>query len=636
MLAIFEIFLIVSCFCLFFVSFFQKKYEESIPLSFFITIFIIYIMGILGSLKAGVYIVVFLAFISFILSITRIIYKKSIRDSLSKIFTPAFFIFGLLSILLFIANYHRLASSWDEFSHWADIVKAMFTINDFGTSPLSHSTFKAYPPAMSIFQYFTLQLSGEFEEWIMYYAYQLVTLSLFMPFISKIKHRNVLTAILVFLVILVTPTIFFNDFYNIVYIDAFLGLLFGFTVGYIFLIREVDFLNAATTFLAIITLVLTKDAGLFFAITSAFLFILKLIFGKIDLSGFQNQMKGRITLSFTVISAVFLAKFSWNYEITINNVTPGFDGKVNFKELFTILIDKSLNFRNTHSYRKDVLNSFVSSLLSSSIQIGPLTLSPVHILVMFVVLFFIVIVISRRLDIIDLSSHNKAYLSSFYCSILIYIFGLLISYMYKFSEYEATILASFSRYISIVFAAGIMFFVIIILQYYLSKPHFSNLLTIMLVTVIIIAPHSNIYSFISRSNVYSSISVRDPYINLSSQIANAIETEASKVFVISQADSGYDYWALRYSLRPHIVSNSYLWSIGEPFFEGDIWTARIGAKEWKEILLNEKYEYVVIYRLNDYFINNYGSLFADPSSINANAIYKVDQRNGQLKLLSHS
>ena len=68
------------------------------------------------------------------------------------------FIIGLIIFLLVffafsVFNAGKLASTWDEFSHWIDIVKAMTTVDDFGTNPQSLSTFKSYPPAMSIFQY---------------------------------------------------------------------------------------------------------------------------------------------------------------------------------------------------------------------------------------------------------------------------------------------------------------------------------------------------------------------------------------------------------------------------------------------------------------------------------------------------
>lgn len=56
-----------------------------------------------------------------------------------------------------------------------------------------------------------------------------------------------------------------------------------------------------------------------------------------------------------------------------------------------------------------------------------------------------------------------------------------------------------------------------------------------------------------------------------------------------------------------------------------------GADEWHQTLLND-YDYVALYLLDEYFINTYSKLFADPSEISNNTVYVVNKETGLLEL----
>ena len=97
-----------------------------------------------------------------------------------------------------------------------------------------------------------------------------------------------------------------------------------------------------------------------------------------------------------------------------------------------------------------------------------------------------------------------------------------------------------------------------------------------------------------------------------------------KLYLISIADKGGDLSAAHYILTPIKVNESKEgkanWSIGKPYYEGDIWTRDISVEDIRKIILRD-YTYVFIQRSNEEFEEIYRELFID--EIEEKALYKV-------------
>lgn len=105
------------------------------------------------------------------------------------------------------------------------------------------------------------------------------------------------------------------------------------------------------------------------------------------------------------------------------------------------------------------------------------------------------------------------------------------------------------------------------------------------------------------------------------------KTERPRTFIISQHNGDWDYYTLRYCLRPCVSTG---WTLAtEGSEEGLI---PMTPEEWKEQL--REYDYVVIYRTDEPFTEQYGSLFAyyadysDP--VSPKTAYKVDHEQEKL------
>lgn len=64
---------------------------------------------------------------------------------------------------------------------------------------------------------------------------------------------------------------------------------------------------------------------------------------------------------------------------------------------------------------------------------------------------------------------------------------------------------------------------------------------------------------------------------------------------------------------------------------GDMYSVEKSPEEWMDELV-ENYDYVALYKLNDYFIQNYAEMF-EGEEIVSNALYRVNKQTQTLELV---
>ena len=136
---------------------FKKRIEETMPISTVCIILIIFLAGLLDNLKIGAILVQILTIIQLIFILITILKKdkNGIKEILGRILTPGLLIYTALFIVNVIINKGRIFEDYDEFNHWAVIIKNMFIYNTYGTNPETIVRFNEYPPFTAIFQYLT-------------------------------------------------------------------------------------------------------------------------------------------------------------------------------------------------------------------------------------------------------------------------------------------------------------------------------------------------------------------------------------------------------------------------------------------------------------------------------------------------
>ena len=190
---------------------FKHKIETTIPTWICITIIVLYIFGLFGGLKIGVYAVVGMSVLGFGYAVYSFFRDK--KESLSTIFTPGMAVYFILFLLSWWGSNGRILTRWDEFSHWGLTVKNMYLLNAFSNHPASTVIFQDYPPATALFQYLFTQMLGAFTEPYLYQAMNMLYFSVAIFLFKDLKWKEWGQIMMRFIFVLVLPIVFYDDFY---------------------------------------------------------------------------------------------------------------------------------------------------------------------------------------------------------------------------------------------------------------------------------------------------------------------------------------------------------------------------------------------------------------------------------------
>ena len=607
----------------------KHTFEEALPFTAMSMVFIVFVFGVCGSLIAGVIACVILALLLYGLSLYSLIRNQNWKDAGKRLFTPGFAVFSLLFLVISICNIGKLASQWDEFSHWVDIVKVMTTLDDFGTNGASASAFQSYPPGMSVFQYILqkltvwLQPGAVFSEWRVYVAYQLFALIPLMPFFKTCSFRKPLHLLICIFALFVTPLMFYSDLYRSVYIDPYLGIVSGAGLLLIFLWKEKDWLYHSLIWCYCGMLILAKDAGMMFAIFLLGAYVLDLFVGR-EGKLIKADVKKNIVLSVGALLSILIPKLLWNLELHTSHAKINFSEKFDFGAMLRIFLGKDTSYRTT------VLKNYAGALFSNSFPIGHTQFQFSYFVLLILCLLSLFLLIrwtmktesSKKRTAITVMSVTAAQL-------LFYLFGLCATYMFKFSAYEALKLASMSRYLNMVYLAA--WLVIIGVTCY-GLGHWVSSVSLQACTLsamLIATPVLSAAKFITGSDAKASQGVRAAYVSLDQQVKKHCDGD-DRIYFIAQDTNGFDYWVSRFNARPNGFNPNFTWGIGESSYADGIYTVAKSPEQWQQELLSG-YDYVAIYKLNDYFIQNYASLFEDPAAIAEQTLYQVVPETGLLR-----
>lgn len=171
-----------------------------------------------------------------------------------------------MGLLLGIAIYHSLMVHYDNFSHWATMVKFLYTNGQLPTAGGADQiiSFTSYPPAMALFINYFVHLVGFSEGSMLLGQFIYIWAALYSVFVFlKDKTRSLLAAILV-LTIAVTMIFNVEIRFNNLLVDYVLAVvaLAGLTGVYVYQKRPT--LQMIHVMLAASNLLLIKNSGAFF------------------------------------------------------------------------------------------------------------------------------------------------------------------------------------------------------------------------------------------------------------------------------------------------------------------------------------------------------------------------------------
>jgi hypothetical protein len=383
-------------------------------------------------------------------------------------------------------------------------------------------------------------------------------------------------------------------------------------------------------------LTLAKDAGTFMASLVLVLYVVRLLAAK-KLNPEEWSWKRFAILGSIPILSLVASNQSWAALVSARVETPVFQNPIDIGAFFGALRGEG------PAYWQEVLTTFGFGVSNYPINTdGALAIPQLQLVVIFaIVLATFEWLVSRRMG----RRFGLASLGTVTIGAVVYTYGLLVLYLFRFGEYEAVRLASYERYLG-TYWAGIALFVALVAMWLVAGTSSSQTMIgakaktegiaelvtagVIVVSLFALLPIQKLSEFFASPNAYSS-QVRSQFEPVLEQARQAGIEPGDKVWIIAQHTTGFEYWVLRYSLMEN-QTNSDSWSLGTKADENDVWTVEKSASEWMEELA--EYDYVAVLKSTDSFLEHFGELFVNPEKEIGGAVFSVESINGQVRLRS--
>lgn len=596
------LYLVLLSGCFFGCVYSSRRFEELLPLWCIAIVLIMFLFGITGFLAAGAYFILPLSLAVCVVGAFRL-KRAGAEDFRARFFSPSFWLFALLYLVLIVFNYGRLILAWDDHSHWGDVVKVMTTMDVMSTSPLSLSLFKEYPPGLALFEYLLQKLivlcGGEFTEWPMFLSYQVLFFSLMFPFFRNLDFKKLYSYIII-VVLFLSPLPLYREVMSQLMVDPFLGIAFGCALGHLFFNRDSRYGRCAVLMYAAL-LVLVKSSGMLFAALLALAFVLTV----------PKELPRRKKAAWLGLAAlsVLLPKLLWELNIRLNHA----------ERTFNLAGDIA---SHSGGYRAEAAKTYILGFFNSGIT-DPQSWfpsTPPFLLTLFigVGMYFV----CRRLIALHPESRRDYLILGILtvAGIYVYIAGLGVAYLFSFTESEALMLAGYGRYLgSAFFAAELLLLLLAAELIRLGAVDRAKLIALILCIEAVLVPWNAVVYFLSRSNVEFSINKRQEF---AAEIAAVEALPEGEQRIYTVCCDALDNFILRYNLRPDTVNPpDTWWATGTP--------AATSAQEWCEQLAGE-YDYVLLHTVADSFYTDFADAFTPGSEIRTNQLYAVDPETGLL------
>lgn len=615
----------------------EEKIGKTIPKVVLSNIFILFVCGIVfQDLRIGVVINILLPFIIGGVQLFRKVNNRtdySLNKAIELCITPGFFAFIFFFAFIWLANQYRVLSGWDEFTHWGLVVKNMCIFNKFGNYAYSTDYFPGYPPGTSLWEYFITKLYGSFNEAYFYRANGWMYLSFIVPIADSCERKSYISDFIATVALVLLPAVFFNNYLISLYVDAFLGVLYGYLI---YEVNQFELKNHLISQFVFITigmsvLCLVKASGVFLSLSVGIAFVIVVIEESRHDDRWKDKIfvfnKNAVCSIVSVIGALFVGKALWSAQLATNKTDPAWNtSSVTFSAIFNFI------HGGGKEYQYNTFKNFIGALSETDIAPYVFNLKFIQwVAIAGLGLLICLKLCEKKEKPVNfnggLAYRIKVVSVVLSVTLLIYTVGMLVLYLFTYSSYEAENLASFSRYMATPLVGVFYYIIRCIYDESCETGKKNNIVPgVILMVLLMFLPLDLFGGQFLLSKQKDTLNLRSKY-EAVKRYANMLDYKTDKVWYISQHDSGFDRWVLRYNMTPIQDGTRYFsWSLGEPYDESDIWTNDIGPKEWIEYMMASDVRYVYLYKIDDRFIDDYGSCFKQKPK--SDTMYRLTESPG--------
>ncbi|MBI5524572.1 MAG: hypothetical protein HY910_18245 [Desulfarculus sp.] len=211
-----------------------------------------------------------------------------------------------------------------------------------------------------------------------------------------------------------------------------------------------------------------------------------------------------------------------------------------------------------------------------------------------------------------------------------YLVGLTLLYMFSFSEFEGPRLASFVRYVNT------MLIPLALVAWGFALPerrgpagdqvlagwrrglHGACLLAFALLLTSQAPSWPGMPKWLAKGDASDDRARITPMVEI---VKKAVPLD-KRVFIVWQNSSGRNFHIIRYEITPR-PANKWFFSLGKPYFEGDVWTEPLSAEAWARMLKDEKFDYVFLAKGDRQFWEQFGGLFTPGTRKEMDLVFQV-------------
>lgn len=409
----------------------------SLIVIFCANIIVLYIASLLGFLSGTAIAMFLIGLLLFSVNLFRHKNDSKIRLfslDLTRIWMVGYFlIFSVILLQSSLVHY-------DNFSHWAVIVKYLITEASLPTAATGIISFTSYPIGSSLFVYYVTLIVGYHEGVMLLGQFMLIIAALYSLFsVIRDSSRTLMTSSLFLTIAL------FNYFniairMNNLLVDFLLPLLALAAVSGIYVLRKNFLLSSIHTILLLSVLAIVKNSGLFFVV------IVLLYYLYTSIKNFNKEQSKIIHLVVGIGSTVMFSISTFIlWEVHVKNTFTEEVSKhsVNISSYQDIFAEK------TNEITTQIIHTFTSTVIDwHSLS----TQGIIFVNVIFIGAYLIIRVgFKRKNSLIKMLFLTDAI-------VILYYIGILGMFLFSMPIEEALVLAGFERYASsmVIFSLGIL------------------------------------------------------------------------------------------------------------------------------------------------------------------------------------
>lgn len=602
----------IICFTYSLSLFIKTKFERLLPFTFVISGLMLFISGfIFKTFYVGLILCILFALIFPIHLIKK---KMSISDIKKKYITKGLIAFLAVYVVVYLLDFNRFFTRWDELSHWGKMVKEMIKLDSFYSVPTSNLlVHKDYPPIMSLIEMFYCFLSGGFKEVYLIRCMHLFEGCLVISCLSfdKKSTKETIFKTIISMILIYLCTFLFDTaiVINCIYTDYVLALFVACTLYQIFKNKEFSYNELILLSLSCIFLLLLKQISIAF-----YLMILFLIFGIAIINKYKWNLKRiGITLVLLLILPISLL-YTWNHYID----SLGIKGQFEVSDIKIDTLVPMLKGNYGEPWQKETIANYQAAVISKPILNSnlPFTYAQCMILVFFIGILLAIIIKEKQEK-----KKEIMVVITLLIGFLGYAILMLLLYIYSFGSIEGPTLASFDRYMStyVLIALYTLFFIYIkIKDIHISKK--INYVIAICILCLLIKPSSIIRlrpDLILLNNHFY-----DTYKDASKKI-DEVASDLDKVFIVDQNEKNGAVFYINY-FSNKISTNLLNYELAT---ESDD-TENLFYSYYYDYM--KEYDYLYTFGINENFKEKYN--FLSSNEIKEKTLYKIIKKENKLQL----